>query len=73
MLGCVRFNDPADLDTVLGWMDSATDGRPYGVDVVMLTRVPEEGKPSDLQRMIPEEHKAFVEQTPLKLGLAAAR
>ena len=35
VLGCVRFNDPADLDAVLRWMDASTDGRPYGVDVVM--------------------------------------
>ena len=35
VLGCVRFNDPADLDAVLRWMDANTGGRPYGVDVVM--------------------------------------
>jgi NAD(P)H-dependent flavin oxidoreductase YrpB (nitropropane dioxygenase family) len=69
VLGCVRFNDPADLDTVLGWMDSATDGRPYGVDVVMPARVPEEGTSRDLSAMIPDGHRAFVEQTLLKLGV----
>ena len=26
VLGCVRFNDPAELDTVLDWMDRNTDG-----------------------------------------------
>ena len=34
VLGCVRFNDPAELDAVLDWMDANTGGRPYGVDVV---------------------------------------
>src|SRR6266496_5262758 len=38
VLGCVRFNDPADLDAVLRWMDASTGGRPYGVDVVMPDR-----------------------------------
>src|SRR5918911_2756188 len=35
VLGCVRFNDPAELDDALTWMDEHTEGRPYGVDVVM--------------------------------------
>ena len=48
VLGCVRFNDPAELDTVLGWMDRNTGGRPYGIDVVMPARVPAEGGQQDL-------------------------
>ena len=43
VLGCVRFNDPAELDAVLTWMDENTDGRPYGVDVVMPATVPDRG------------------------------
>jgi NAD(P)H-dependent flavin oxidoreductase YrpB (nitropropane dioxygenase family) len=69
VLGCVRFNDPAELDTVLHWMDSNTDGRPYGVDVVMPATIPTEGAPVDLSQLIPEGHKDFVEQTLLKLGV----
>ena len=69
VLGCVRFNDPADLDKVLAWMDANTDGKPYGVDVVMPARVPTEGAPVDLGSMIPEEHREFVENTLLKLGV----
>ena len=69
VLGCVRFNDPAELDAVLHWMDGNTDGRPYGVDVVMPARVPAEGAPVDLGQLIPEGHKDFVEQTLLKLGV----
>jgi len=69
VLGCVRFNDPAELDTVLGWMDKNTDGRPFGIDVVMPARVPEEGTSRDLSAMIPASHKEFVEQTLLKLGV----
>jgi len=39
VLGCVRFNDPDDLESVLDWMDANTDGRSYGVDVVMPAKV----------------------------------
>jgi NAD(P)H-dependent flavin oxidoreductase YrpB (nitropropane dioxygenase family) len=69
VLGCVRFNDPAELDAALDWMDSNTGGRPYGIDVVMPAAVPAEGAARDLDAMIPAEHKDFVEQTLLKLGV----
>ena len=46
VLGCVRFNDADDLETVLQWMDDNTDGKPYGVDIVMPAKVPTEGTPS---------------------------
>jgi NAD(P)H-dependent flavin oxidoreductase YrpB (nitropropane dioxygenase family) len=69
VLGCVRFNDPAELDKVLDWMDANTGGRPYGIDVVMPARVPAEGAPADLGQLIPEGHRDFVEQTLLRLGV----
>src|SRR6202167_653903 len=69
VLGCVRFHDADELDAVLGWMDSHTDGRPYGVDVVMPATVPTEGAAADLDRMIPDGHRDFVEQTLIKLGV----
>jgi NAD(P)H-dependent flavin oxidoreductase YrpB (nitropropane dioxygenase family) len=69
VLGCVRFNDPAELDRALDWMDASTDGRPYGVDVVMPARVPAEGAVKDLEAMIPPAHQEFVEQTLRELGV----
>ena len=69
VLGCVRFNDPAELDAVLTWMDENTGGRPYGIDVVMPATVPTEGAAADLDQLIPDTHKDFVEQTLLKLGV----
>jgi NAD(P)H-dependent flavin oxidoreductase YrpB (nitropropane dioxygenase family) len=69
VLGCVRFNDPAELDAVLSWMDENTGGRPYGIDVVMPATVPTEGAATDLSQLIPDTHKDFVEQTLLKLGV----
>ncbi len=69
VLGCVRYNDPADLDAALTWLDANTDGRPYGVDVVMPAKGPTEGTPVDLEKLIPPGHRDFVEQTLLRLGV----
>jgi NAD(P)H-dependent flavin oxidoreductase YrpB (nitropropane dioxygenase family) len=69
VLGCVRFNDAAELDKALGWLDENTDGRPYGVDVVMPAKIPAEGAAIDLDKLIPAEHKEFVEQTLVRLGV----
>jgi NAD(P)H-dependent flavin oxidoreductase YrpB (nitropropane dioxygenase family) len=69
VLGCVRFNDPTELDAVLTWMDGNTGGRPYGIDVVMPATVPAEGAATDLGQLIPDTHKAFVAQTLLDLGV----
>ena len=69
VLGCVRFNDPAELDVVLHWMDASTEGKPYGVDVVMPAREPAEGAAADLGSLIPPGHREFVEDTLLKLGV----
>jgi NAD(P)H-dependent flavin oxidoreductase YrpB (nitropropane dioxygenase family) len=69
VLGCVRFNDPADVDAALTFMDENTDGRPYGVDVVMPAKVPAEGAELDLAKLIPQGHKDWVEETLRKLGV----
>ncbi|MGW6928811.1 NAD(P)H-dependent flavin oxidoreductase [Lentzea sp. NPDC054927] len=69
VLGCVRFNDAEDLDRALTWMDANTDGKPYGVDIVMPATVPKEGTQVDLAELIPQSHKEFVQQTLLKLGV----
>jgi NAD(P)H-dependent flavin oxidoreductase YrpB (nitropropane dioxygenase family) len=69
VLGCVRFNDADELDAVLTWMDENTDGKPYGVDVVMPAKVPEEGTATDLGKYIPDGHRAFVDDTLRKLGV----
>ncbi len=69
VLGCVRYNDAAELDDALTWMDANTDGRPYGVDVVMPANVPAEGTQFDLSKLIPDGHREFVDQTLLRLGV----
>ncbi|MGV0687091.1 NAD(P)H-dependent flavin oxidoreductase [Mycolicibacterium thermoresistibile] len=69
VLGCVRFNDPDDLENVLCWMDDNTDGLPYGVDVVMPAKVPTEGSAVDIDKLIPQGHRDFVNKTLTELGV----
>ncbi|MGU3291851.1 NAD(P)H-dependent flavin oxidoreductase [Williamsia sp. M5A3_1d] len=63
VLGCVRFNEADELNRVLEWMHENTDGKPFGVDIVMPAKIPTEGTQIDLDSMIPDEHRAFVERT----------
>jgi NAD(P)H-dependent flavin oxidoreductase YrpB (nitropropane dioxygenase family) len=69
VLGCVRFNEADELEETLTWLDDNTDGKPYGVDVVMPMKIPTEGTSVDLKAMIPGEHISFVEETLRKLGV----
>ncbi|MFC4586406.1 NAD(P)H-dependent flavin oxidoreductase [Sphaerisporangium corydalis] len=87
VLGALYFT-PEELEMELKWIDDHVDGKPYGVDVVMPATYagadlgvdsPEElvGR---LQGMIPEGHRAFVENLlaehgvpPLASGADAGR
>jgi NAD(P)H-dependent flavin oxidoreductase YrpB (nitropropane dioxygenase family) len=69
VLGCVRYNDADELEAALTWMDANTDGRPYGVDVVMPAKVPAEGTQVDISQMIPAGHREFVDDTLRRLGV----
>jgi NAD(P)H-dependent flavin oxidoreductase YrpB (nitropropane dioxygenase family) len=69
VLGCVRFNGAEELEPVLDWMDANTDGRPYGVDIVMPASVPTEGGRVDLESLIPAGHRDFVDRTLVRLGV----
>ena len=69
VLGCVRFNEADDLENVLCWMDENTDGKPYGVDIVMPAKVPQEGSAVDIDKLIPQSHRDFVTKTLADLGV----
>src|SRR2546421_1758487 len=66
VLGALRFS-PEELEEELAWIDEHVDGKPYGVDVVMPASYAgaDIGDPEQLvqqlQTMIPDEHRAFVE------------
>jgi NAD(P)H-dependent flavin oxidoreductase YrpB (nitropropane dioxygenase family) len=69
VLGCVRFNHPDELEATLQWMDDNTDGKPYGVDVVMPAKIPTEGTAVDIEQLIPQTHRDFVAKTLADLGV----
>ena len=69
VLGAVRFNHPDELESVLCWMDDNTDGKPYGVDIVMPATVPTEGSTVDIDKLIPQAHRDFVDKTLADLGV----
>jgi NAD(P)H-dependent flavin oxidoreductase YrpB (nitropropane dioxygenase family) len=59
VLGAIAFAVD-ELEPELEWIDQHIDGRPYGVDVVMPAGIVD-AAPPDLESMIPERHRAFVE------------
>src|SRR4026207_1320084 len=63
VLGCVRFNDADDLEPVRAGRGQTTDGKPYGVGVVMPAKVPQEGSAGDINNLIPQSHRDFVAKT----------
>ncbi len=69
VLGCVRFNHAEELESVLTWMDDNTDGKPYGVDIVMPAKMPTEGTSVDINKLIPQAHRDFVDKTLAELGV----
>src|SRR5207302_4972158 len=69
VLGAVRYNDPADLADALDWMDEQVDGKPYGVDVVMPVKLGASGEVPDLQSMIPQANREWVDETLERLGI----
>ena len=64
VLGCVRFNDADDLENVLCWMDENTDGKPYGVDIVMPAKVPHRGHGRRHQQADPADPSRLRRQNP---------
>src|SRR3712207_2992858 len=67
VLGAVGFS-AEQLDIELTWIDEHVDGKPYGLDTVMPAKKTdvEGADPAQLvgqiQEMIPEEHKRFVDE-----------
>ena len=55
---------PEQLEAELRWIDQHVAGRPYGVDVLIPTAYDKEAErsPDDLEKMIPAEHRAFMEK-----------
>ncbi|GAA0268243.1 nitronate monooxygenase family protein [Streptomyces polychromogenes] len=61
VLGAVRYTAPDDLKRDLDWMQVHTDGKPYGLDVVMPAKKAVDGiSEADIEAMIPPGHRDFV-------------
>lgn len=69
VLGAVRYTAPDELARDLDWMQEHVDGRPYGLDVVMPAKKVEGVSEADVEAMIPEGHRQFVEDTLGKYGV----
>jgi NAD(P)H-dependent flavin oxidoreductase YrpB (nitropropane dioxygenase family) len=61
VLGAVRYTAPDELARDLDWMQKHTEGLPYGLDVVMPAKKVEGVSEADVEAMIPEGHRRFVE------------
>ncbi|MER7818496.1 nitronate monooxygenase family protein [Streptomyces sp. NPDC096153] len=69
VLGAVRYTTPDDLARDLDWIQEHSDGRPYGLDVVMPARKVEGVTEAEVEAMIPEGHRRFVEELLTKHGV----
>ena len=64
VLGALAFS-PEQLEIELSWIDEHSDGKPYGVDVVMPASLAEgaaDAAKAQLETMIPQRHRDFVEE-----------
>ncbi|MDX3228122.1 nitronate monooxygenase family protein [Streptomyces sp. ME19-01-6] len=69
VLGAVRYGAAEELARDLDWVQEHTDGKPYGVDVVMPAKKVEGVTEADIEAMIPEGHRRFVQETLAKHGV----
>ena len=74
VLGAVAYS-PDELEVALGWLDDHVGDRPYGVDVIVPARYVGDAagglRSSEVASLIPEEHRAFVEDILDRYGVAA--
>ncbi|WP_431041044.1 NAD(P)H-dependent flavin oxidoreductase [Streptomyces sp. P1-3] len=69
VLGAVRYSAPEDLARDLDWMQAHTDGKPYGLDVVMPARRAHGVTEADVEAMIPDGHRQYVRDMLAKYGV----
>jgi NAD(P)H-dependent flavin oxidoreductase YrpB (nitropropane dioxygenase family) len=72
VLGALAFS-PEQLEMELNWLDNNTGGKPYGVDIVIPKKYVgrDEGdfKKEDLENMITDDHKKWIEDLLTKHGV----
>ena len=70
VLGAATFS-PEQLEAELRWIDQHVEGRNYGVDVIIPTKYDKEAEASldDLEKLIPQEHRDFMEKILTDAGI----
>ena len=71
VLGAAGFS-PEQLEIELSWIDQNIDGAPYGVDLIVpntMANQDESKTGSELQAMVPQSHRFFVEETLANHGI----
>ncbi|MDJ0698870.1 MAG: nitronate monooxygenase [Woeseiaceae bacterium] len=74
VLGAVTLT-PEELDVELRWIQEHTDGKPYGLDLIVPETVHGKGKAVDEERLlasIPDQHTGFVETVLSEHGIDPA-
>ncbi|WP_189134772.1 NAD(P)H-dependent flavin oxidoreductase [Wenjunlia tyrosinilytica] len=69
VLGAVRYGAGDELARGLDWMEAHTGGRPYGLDVVMPAKKVGGVSEADVEAMIPDGHRTWVEDLLAKYGV----
>lgn len=69
VLGMARMH-PDRVESELSWIDEHIEGKPYGIDVLMPSRIDDVSERKlDLDTLIPDEHIAFVRDLLDKAGV----
>src|SRR5690349_10115488 len=75
VLGAVAHS-PEQLDIDLTWIEQEVKGKPYGVDLLVPEKFAgaDEGglDPSQLRSLVPDEHRAFVDDLLTRYDVPAA-
>ncbi len=69
VLGAVRYTDGDELRRDLDWMEAHTDGLPYGLDVVMPAKKVEGVTEADVEAMLPEGHRKYIDDLLARHGV----
>jgi len=70
VLGAATFS-PEQLEAELRWIDQRVEGRNYGVDVIIPTRYDKAAETTleDLETLIPQEHRDFMDKILAEAGV----
>ena len=70
VLGAATFS-PEQLEAELRWIDQHVEGRNYGVDVIIPTQYDKEAETTleDLDTLIPQEHRDFMDKILAEAGV----